>query len=134
MEGRKREGQMSDIIMVKCRILIDTADIQEVRGLEYMSSIKSEHSDKPKQASDVTHLSDYQGQPDEYLSGKYVVRVFLRSVKGQNSTFCPSTPTAVSKTPFIDIVCNNLSEAHNTYKNIQKSRHVVDINEMRYGR
>jgi len=82
---------MSDIIMVKCAILIDTADIQEVRGLEY------------------------QGQPDEYLSGKYVVRVF-------------------SKTPFIDIVCNNLSEAHNTYKNIQKSRHIVDINEMRYGR
>lgn len=82
---------MSEIIMIKGKILIDVADIQDVRGLEY------------------------QGKPDDDLTGKYVVRVF-------------------SKTPFIDIVCDSLSEAQTTYKNLQKSRHVVNINEMRVGR
>ena len=82
---------MSEIIMIKGKILIDVADIQDVRGLEY------------------------QGKPDDDLTGKYVVRVF-------------------SKTPFIDIVCDSLSEAQTTYKNFQKSRHVVNINEMRVGR
>ena len=82
---------MSEIIMVKGRILIDISDIQDIRGLEY------------------------QGKPDDDLTGKYVVRVF-------------------SKTPFIDIVCDSLSEAQTTYKNLQTSRHVVNINEMRVGR
>lgn len=82
---------MSDIILIKGKILIDTADIQDLRGCEY------------------------QGKPDEDLSGKFVVRVF-------------------SKTPFIDLVCDSLPEAQQLYKNILKSRHVVDINEMRYGK
>lgn len=82
---------MSDIILIKGKILIDMADIQDVRGLEY------------------------QGKPDYDLSGKFVVRVF-------------------SKTPIIDIVCDTLPEAQQLYKNILKSRHVVDINEMRYGK
>ena len=101
---------MSDIILIKGKILIDTADIQDLRGCEY------------------------QGKPDEDLSGKFIVRVFLRSVSGQGSSPCPSTPTAVSKTPFIDLVCDSLPEAQQLYKNILKSRHVVDINEMRYGK
>ena len=82
---------MSEVIMIKSKILIDISDIQDVRGLEY------------------------DGEPNADLTGKYVVRIF-------------------SKTPFIDIVCDSLSEAQTTYKNILKSRHVVDINEMRYGR
>ena len=82
---------MSEVIMLKSKILIDISDIQDVRGLEY------------------------DGEPNDDLTGKYVVRIF-------------------SKTPFIDIVCDSLSEAQTTYKNILKSRHVVDINEMRYGR
>lgn len=82
---------MSEIIMIKGKILIDVADIQDVRGLEY------------------------QGKPDYDLTGKYVVRVF-------------------SKTPFIDIVCDSLSEAQTTYKNLIKSRRVVNINELRYNR
>ena len=82
---------MSDIILIKGKVLIETADIQEVRGLEY------------------------QGKPDYDLTGKFVVRVF-------------------SKTPFIDIVCASLPEAQQLYKNILKSRHIVDINEMRYGK
>ena len=82
---------MSEIIMIKGKILIDVADIQDVRGLEY------------------------QGKPDDDLTGKYVVRVF-------------------SKTPFIDIVCDSLSEAQTTYKNLIKSRRVVNINELRYNR
>ena len=51
---------------------------------------------------------------EDELNGKYVVRIF-------------------SKTPFIDIVCSSLTEAQITYKNIQKSRRVVNINEMRFG-
>lgn len=82
---------MSDIVLIKGRTLIDISDIQDVRGLEY------------------------QGEHDEYLSGKFVVRVF-------------------SKTPFIDFVCNDLSEAQMLYKNLMKSRQVVDINELRYGK
>ena len=82
---------MSDIILIKGKILIDTADIQGLRGCEY------------------------QGKPNEDLSGKFVVRVF-------------------SKTPFIDLICNSLPEAQQLYKNILKSRHVVNINEMRYGK
>ncbi len=82
---------MSDIILIKGKVLIETADIQEVRGLEY------------------------QGKSDYDLTGKFVVRVF-------------------SKTPFIDIVCDSLPEAQQLYKNILKSRHIVDINEMRYGK
>ncbi len=82
---------MSDIILIKGKILIDTNDIQDIRGLEY------------------------QGNPEDELSGKFVVRVF-------------------SKTPFINLVCNTLPEAQQLYKNILKSRHVVDINEMRYGK
>lgn len=58
---------------------------------------------------------EYQGKPDSDLSGKFLVRL-------------------VKKTPHIDIVCNSLSEAQKTYKNILKSRHIVDINEMRYGK
>lgn len=82
---------MSDVLMIKAKILVDISDIQEVRGLEY------------------------EGAFDDDLTGKYVVRIF-------------------SKTPFIDIVCDSLSEAQTTYKNLLKSRHVVDINEMRYGK
>lgn len=82
---------MSDIVLIKGRTLIDISDIQDVRGLEY------------------------QGEHDEYLSGKFVVRVF-------------------SKTPFIDFVCNDLSEVQMLYKNLMKSRQVVDINELRYGK
>ena len=82
---------MSDILMIKGKVLIDVSDIQDVRGLEY------------------------QGEHDEYLSDKFVVRVF-------------------SKTPFIDFVCNDLSEAQMLYKNLMKSRQVVDINELRYGK
>ena len=82
---------MSDIVLIKGRTLIDISDIQDIRGLEY------------------------QGEHDEYLSGKFVVRVF-------------------SKTPFIDFVCNDLSEAQMLYKNLMKSRQVVDINELRYGK
>ncbi len=82
---------MSDIILIKGKILIDTNDIQDIRGLEY------------------------QGKPEDELSGKFVVRVF-------------------SKTPFINLVCDTLPEAQQLYKNILKSRHVVDINEMRYGK
>ena len=90
---------MSDIILIKGKILIDTADIQDIRGLEY------------------------QGKPDNDLSGKFVVRVFLRSGS------CQGSPC-----PFIDLVCESLSEAQQLYKNILKSRHIVDINEMRYGK
>ena len=82
---------MSDVLMIKAKILVDISDIQEVRCLEY------------------------EGAVDDDLTGKYVVRIF-------------------SKTPFIDIVCDSLSEAQTTYKNLLKSRHVVDINEMRYGK
>lgn len=81
---------MSDLIVVKGKIIIDTNDIQDLRGLEYV------------------------GEPEE-LSGKFVVRVF-------------------SKTPFVDFVCESLPEAKALYKNILKSRHIVDINEMRYGK
>lgn len=101
---------MSDIILIKGKILINTSDIQYIRGFEY------------------------RGKLDYDLSGKFVVRVFLRSVEGQGSSPCPSTPTIVSKTPFIDLVCDSLPEAQQLYKNILKSRHVVDINEMRYGK
>lgn len=82
---------MSDIILIKGKILIDTADIQDIRGCVY------------------------QGKPDEYLSSRYVIRVF-------------------SKTPFIDLVCDSLPETRQLYRNILKSRHIVDINEMRYGK
>lgn len=82
---------MSDLIVVKGKIMIDTNDIQDLRGLEYV------------------------GEPEDSLTGKYVVRVF-------------------SKTPFIDFVCESLPEAKALYKNILKSRHIVDINEMRYGK
>lgn len=82
---------MSEIIMIKGRVLIDVADINDVRGLEY------------------------QGNAEDALTGKFVVRVF-------------------SKTPFIDIVCDSLTEAQNTYRNIQKSRPVVNLNEMRFGK
>lgn len=81
---------MSEILMVKGRILINTNDIYDVRGLEYT------------------------GKYEDELNGKYVVRIF-------------------SKTPFIDIVCSSLTEAQITYKNIQKSRRIVNINEMRFG-
>ena len=82
---------MSDIVLIKGKVLIDTADIQDIRGLEY------------------------QGEHDEYLSDKFVVRVF-------------------SKTPFIDVLCDTLPEAQMLYKNLMKSRHIVDLNEMRFGR
>jgi len=82
---------MSDILLIRGKTLIDTTDIQDIRGLEY------------------------QGKPEDELSGKYVVRVF-------------------SKTPFIDFVCDTLPEAKELYKNLMKSRDVIDINEMRYGK
>lgn len=106
---------MSDIILIKGKILIDTADIQDIRGFEYLPSIESERKDKEKQASHIPCLSDYQGKPDYDLSGKFVVRVY-------------------NNAPFIDIVCDTLPEAQQLYKNILKSRHVVDINEVRYGK
>lgn len=81
----------SDIISITCKILVNTSDISDIRGLIY------------------------QGEESDPLSGKYVVRVF-------------------SKTPFIDIICNDLAEAKTMYKNILKSRDIVDINEMRFGR
>lgn len=90
---------MSDIILLRGCILIDTDDIQELQGLEYMPSTESER----------------KGKPEDELAGKFVVRVF-------------------SKTPFIDLVCDSLPEAQQLYKNILKSHHVVDINEMRYGK
>ena len=80
---------MSDVLMIKAKILINVDDINDIRGLEYT------------------------GKPDDDLTGKYVVRIF-------------------SNTPFIDIVCETLPEAQRTYRNINKSRHVVNINEMRY--
>lgn len=82
---------MSDIVQIKGKILIDTADIQDLKGLEY------------------------QGEHDEYLSGKFVVRVF-------------------SKTPFIDLLCDDLQQAQMLYRNLMKSRHIVDLNEMRFGK
>lgn len=82
---------MSDVIMVDGRIFIDTADIEDVRGLEY------------------------QGKPEDELAGSFVVRIFF-------------------KKSFIDIVCSSLTEAKNVYRNIQKSRHIVNINELRYGK
>lgn len=125
---------MSDIILIKGKVLIETADIQEVRGLEYKRSIESERSDKMEQVPFITRLSDYQGKPDYDLTGKFVVRVFLRSAKSENSSFPDFSTDFVSKTPFIDIVCDSLPEAQQLYKNILKSRHIVDINEMRYGK
>lgn len=82
---------MSEILMIKSKILIDVSDISDVRGLEY------------------------KGKHDDDLSGKYVVRVF-------------------SKTPFIDLVFDSIEDAQKMYKDIFKSRHVVNINEMRYGK
>lgn len=87
---------MSGVILIKGKILIDTSDIQEIRSLEY------------------------QGKPDEDLTGKFIVRVFL------------SCATSKSKTHFIDIVCDTLSDAQRLYKNILKSRHIIDINKMRF--
>lgn len=82
---------MSEVLIIKGKILIDSEDIKDVRGLEYKSEV------------------------EDALTGTYVVRVF-------------------SKTPFIDIACDSLSEAQTLYKNILKSRHVVNINEMRFGK
>jgi hypothetical protein len=82
---------MSNIVLIKGKVLVDVSDIQDIKGLEY------------------------QGGQDEYLSDKFVVRIF-------------------SKTPFIDILCDELSDAQMLYKNLMKSRQVVDINELRYGK
>lgn len=57
----------------------------------------------------------YEGKESEYLNDKYIVRVF-------------------SKTPFINLVCNSLPEAKELYRDIMKSRNVIDINEMRFGK
>lgn len=46
---------MSDILLIKGKILIDISDIKEVSGLEYV------------------------GEPDAELTGKYIVRVFSRT-------------------------------------------------------
>jgi hypothetical protein len=67
---------------------------------------------------------EYKKQPDNVspivkeentLSDKYVVRVF-------------------SRTPFIDLLCDDIETAKFLYKSILKSRSVVNINEMRYGK
>ena len=82
---------MAELIAIKGMVVINIDDIEDVRGLEF------------------------KGEPEEDLSGKFIVRVF-------------------SKTPFINFVCESLPDAKVLYKNILKSRHVVDINEMRYGK
>ena len=64
-----------------------------------------------KPSNNVISLSkDY----NEILD-KYVVRVF-------------------SNTPFVDLLCDDIETAKSLYKNILKSRNVVNINEMRYGK
>lgn len=106
---------MSNIILLSGYILIDTDDIEELHGLEYTPGIESEHKDKEKQFSHIANLSDYQCKPGDELAGIYVVRL-------------------VNKTPHINIVCSSLTELQTTYKKILKTRKVVDINEMRYGK
>lgn len=69
-------------------MIINTDDIKDVQGLEYA------------------------GDPDDDLSGKYIVRVY-------------------SRTPFTDFICDDIAEAKYLYKQIQKSRKIVNINEMR---
>ena len=55
---------------------------------------------------------ELHGAPEEDLSGKYIVRIF-------------------SRTPFVNIAVDNLEDAKTLCKNILKSKHVVDINQIR---
>ena len=77
-----------EFLNIKSQVIINIDDIKDVQGLEYA------------------------GDPDDDLSGKYIVRVY-------------------SRTPFTDFICDDLNEAKYLYKNIQKSRKIVNIDEMR---